>query len=43
MCITGRYMELWETMFAECGKVKTFPCYVNDVFHWWNDLLCTFP
>ena len=41
MCITGRYMELWETMFAECGKVKTFPCYVNDVFHWWNDLLCS--
>ena len=43
MCITGRIMELWETLFAGCGKALSFPCPVNGVFHRWNGLLCTFP
>ena len=34
MCITVLLMELWETLFAACGKVPfTFPCAVNGVFH----------
>ena len=34
MCITGHLMELWETLFAGCGKVLfTFPRAVNGVFH----------
>lgn len=34
MCITGHLMELWETLFAGCGKVLfTFPWAVNGVFH----------
>ena len=34
MCITGQVMELWETLFAGCGKaVFAFPCAVNSVFH----------
>ena len=34
MCITALLMELWETLFAACGKVPfTFPCAVNGVSH----------
>jgi hypothetical protein len=34
MCITGWVMQLWETLFAGCGKaVSAFPCAVNSVFH----------
>lgn len=29
MCITGRIMELWKTVFAGCGKAPAFPCAVN--------------
>ena len=34
MCITGYLMELWETLFAGCGKaVFAFPYAVNSVVH----------
>ena len=34
MCIIGCLMELWVTLFAECGKaVLYFPCSVNRVIH----------
>ena len=34
MCITVRFMELWATLFARCGKgVFSFPYLVNGVVH----------
>ena len=33
MCVTVRFMELWETVFTGCGKGIAFPCAVNAVFH----------
>lgn len=34
MCITGCFLELWETLFAGCGKnTLFFPQAVNRVFH----------
>lgn len=34
MCVTVRFMELWATLFAGCGKgVFSFPRLVNGVVH----------